>query len=319
MQRRTFHIQMGAALAASVFAAPARAASLPALINLVVPFSSGGGADQLARDFAEAAGLRDSTIVVDNKPGANGAIATRQVARQRPDGTTILLGTSSTQALGPLFQNAAADPVNELAPITLLAETANALAVSADAPWRTLEEFLAAARRGALTYGTFGTGSSAHLYGVVLASGAGVELEHVPYRGSSQAMADLLGGHVQAVFLTTSALDGQARAGRVRVLAVTGGRRTGLFPDVPTFAEHGIRDLDFNGWFALFGPKGLDAEVTERFARISAELGRNTAFTQRMAQQGYDWVGSTPAQLEAEHRRSVSLYRRILAANPITP
>ena len=304
--------------ALALAAAPARAA-LPSTISLVVPFSPGGGADQLARDFVEAAAVTGTTVVVENKPGANGAIATRQVARHRPDGSALLLGTSSTQALGPLVQDLRADPVAELAPVTLLAETANALAVSADSPWRTLEEFLAAAKQDGLSYGTFGTGSSAHLSGVILASAAGVSLDHVPYRGSGPAVADLLGGHVKSVFLTTSALDGQNRAGRVRILAVTGARRAGLFPDVPTFAERGVANLDFNGWFALFGPRGLAQEVADRFAAAAARLGQDAGFVRRMAAQGYDWVGSTPAKLEEEHRRSVALYRRILAEHPITP
>lgn len=321
MNRRAVNRVIGATLA-GLLAGPVRraaAAGLPPLINLVVPFAPGGGADQLARDFLEAAHITDSTVVVDNKPGANGITATRQVVRQRPDGSTLLLGSSSTQALGPLILNPQADPAAGLAPVTLLAEVANALAVPATSPWHSLDDLVRAARDGSVTYATFGTGSSGHLYGTVLASAAGIELTHVPYRGSGQAMTDLLGGHVQAAFLTTSALDAGVRGGSLRLLGVTGAARAGLFPDVPTFGEQGIRNLDFNGWFGLFAPAGIAPPVVARFAGISQALGRDAGFVARMRQQGYDWVGSDAPHLAAALQQSVGIYRRILAEHPITP
>lgn len=319
MQRRTFStgilatIAVGGSLRAPALA---QAANFPPLLSLVVPFAPGGGADVLAREFAQAAQAQmpGTTIVVDNKPGANGAIANRLVARQKPDGATLLLGTSSTHALGPLLAQSDVDPVADFSPATLLAETSTAFAVQTAAPWRTLEEVIAAARQKPLTYATFGVGSSAHLYGLILASTTGARLEHVPYKGSSQAISDLLAGHVDSVLLTTSALDAMTKHGRIRVLAVSGEQRTLLLPDVPTFKEQSVPRLEFNGWFGVFGPKGVPTPLLDRLARVAKSLGDNPEFAKRMAAQGYDWVGSTPQALGEELSKAIAIYKPIVAA-----
>jgi tripartite-type tricarboxylate transporter receptor subunit TctC len=298
--------------------AQAPAPAFPPLVSLVVPFAPGGGADQLAREFANAAqaSLSGTTFLIDNKPGANGAIANRHVARQKPDGTTFLLGTSSTHALGPLLNRADVDPIADFTPATLLAETATAWAVQTAAPWRTLGEAIAAARKAPLTYGTFGVGSSAHLYGLLLAGATGARLEHVPYKGSSQAITDLLAGHVDSVLLTTSALDAMKKSGRLRLLAVSGEARTPLLPDVPTFKEQGVPRLEFNGWFGLLGPKGVPGPMLDRLAGIAKALGADQEFTRRLAGQGYDWIGSTPSGFGEELAKTIDIYRRIVAAAP---
>lgn len=298
--------------------AQAPSPSFPPLVSLVVPFAPGGGADQLAREFANAAQalMPGTTFLIDNKPGANGAIANRLVARHKPDGATFLLGTSSTHALGPLLTRADVDPIADFTPATLLAETATAWAVQATAPWRTLDEAIAAARKAPLTYGTFGVGSSAHLYGLILAGATGAKLEHVPYKGSSQAISDLLAGHVDSVLLTTSALDAMKRTGRLRLLAVSGEARTPLLPDVPTFKEQGIPRLEFNGWFGLLGPKGVPAPLLDRLAGVAKALGANQDFNKRLAEQGYDWVGSTPKAFGDELVKTIEIYRQIVAAAP---
>jgi tripartite-type tricarboxylate transporter receptor subunit TctC len=316
MERR-FFTKAAIALAAGWYGS-ARAQSASTLVSLVVPFAPGGGADQLAREFANAAQalMPGTTFVIDNKPGANGAIANRHVARQKPDGATFLLGTSSTHALGPLLTRSDVDPVADFSPATLLAETSTAWAVSATSPWRTLDDAIAAARKAPVTYGTFGVGSSAHLYGLILAGATGAKLEHVPYKGSSQAISDLLAGHVESVLLTTSALDAMTKHGRTRVLAVSGEARTRILPDVPTFKEQGVPRLEFNGWFGLFGPKGMPAPLLERPAAAARALGENQEFNKRLVAQGYDWVGSTPKALAEELSRTIEIYRRIVAATP---
>ena len=324
MQRRLFSLSALAAVSATAAglgrpAAPrAQGASFPALVTLVVPFAPGGGADQLAREFANAAAplVPGTTFVVDNKPGANGIIANRYVARQKPDGATFLLGTSSTHALGPLIHRGDVDPVADFSPATLLAETATAWAVLAASPWKTLQEAITAARQKPVTYGTFGAGSSAHLYGLVLASATGAKLEHVPYKGSALAITDLLAGHVESVFLTTSALDAMARQGRIRLLAVSGEKRSQLLPDVPTFNEQGVPQLEFNGWFGLFGPKGTPAPLLDRLAAVARMLGDDQPLRNRLVDQGYDWVGSTPDALARELARTMEIYTRIVATTP---
>ncbi|MVW71517.1 tripartite tricarboxylate transporter substrate binding protein [Bordetella sp. 15P40C-2] len=323
MERRSFNtgllaLMAGAALA---YAGPllASAAKLPSVVTFVVPFAAGGGADQLAREFAHSAQAQTPgvTFVVENKPGANGAIAARHVARQPADGATFLLGTSSTHALGPLI--AKVDPhklVEEFDPVSLLATTANVLAVSHDSKWETLQDFILDARTRPLTYGTFGTGSSAHLYGVLLAQATGAQLEHVPYKGSSQAVTDLMGGHINAAFLTSSALEGVAREGKVRLLGVTGETRTKVFPDAKTFAEQQVPQLDFSGWFALFAPAGTPAELRNAVANVAAGLGRDAGFTKRMTGQGYDWVGSQPSALQEALQDTLKVYQKVLSTKP---
>ncbi|KDD45054.1 tripartite tricarboxylate transporter substrate binding protein [Bordetella bronchiseptica] len=323
MKRRTFNIGLLGLMASGALTrtrpAMAQDAALPSLVTLVAPFAPGGGADQLAREFAHFAQSRapGTTFVVENKPGANGAIAARHVARQQPDGATLLLGTSSTHALGPLI--AKADPaliVKEFSPVTLLATTANVLAVASTSRWKTLDDFVADARGQALTYGTFGTGSSAHLYGLLLAQSTGARLSHVPYKGSSQAATDLLGGHIDAVFLTSSALEGLAREGKVRVLGVTGKTRTRVFPDARTFEEQRVAQLDFSGWFGLFAPAGTPAPRREAIAALAASLGKDAAASQRMTGQGYDWVGSSPQALQDSLLDTLAIYRKVLATRP---
>lgn len=321
MRRRLFtkaSVALAAASAGWQANAQTPSPAFPPLVSLVVPFAPGGGADQLAREFANAAQalMPGTTFLIDNKPGANGTIANRHVARQKPDGSTFLLGTSSTHALGPLLTRSDVDPIADFTPATLLAETATAWAVQATAPWRTLDEAIAAARKAPLTYGTFGVGSSAHLYGLILAGATGAKLEHVPYKGSSQAITDLLAGHVDSVLLTTSALDAMKKSGRLRLLAVSGEARTPLLPDVPTFKEQGISRLEFNGWFGLLGPKGVPAPLLDRLAGIAKALGANQEFNKRLSGQGYDWVGSTPTAFGEELVKTIEIYRQIVATAP---
>ncbi|MBS0549969.1 MAG: tripartite tricarboxylate transporter substrate binding protein [Proteobacteria bacterium] len=322
MQRRSFSLSALATATAGALghlgAARAQGGGLPPLVSLVVPFAPGGGADQLAREFANAAApmVPGTTFVVDNKPGANGVIANRYVARQKPDGATFLLGTSSTHALGPLIHRGDVDPAADFSAATLLAETATAWAVLSTSPWKTLDDAIAAARRKPVAYGTFGVGSSAHLYGLVLAGATGAKLEHVPYKGSAQAITDLLAGQVDSVFLTTSALDAMKKQGKIRLLAVSGEKRTQTLPDVPTFKEQGVPQLEFNGWFGLFGPKDTPAPLLERLAAMAKVLGEDQNFRMRLVAQGYDWVGSTPGALARELVRTMEIYARIVANTP---
>lgn len=320
ISRRHFN-KMSLALAAGIaapFAANAAESLLPSQIALVVPFSPGGGADQLAREFARQIQekLTGTTVIVENKAGANGAIAAQYVARKEPDGRTFLLGTSSTQALGPLVEKVTFDPIELFSPCTLLAESVSALAVQASSPWHSLDDVLAAAHKSVVTFGTFGARSSAHLYGLILAETTKTKLEHVPYKGSSQAITDLLGGHIQTVILTTGALEGMAKSGKVRILAITGKKRLPNFPDVPTFKEKGVAGLEFNGWFGIFGPKGVPRPMLDQIANVAQSLNADQAFKKRLSSLGYDWVGTGPDDLGKELKETIAIYRKTIASLP---
>lgn len=320
ISRRRFN-QMALTLA-GVIAAPAAGqtadAQLPSQITFVVPFAAGGGADQLGREFAKQVQLKipGTTVIIENKGGANGAIAAQFVARRAADGRTFLLGTSSTHALGPLLEDVAFDPINQFSPCTELAESVSALAVSATSKWQSLDDLLAAARQSTVTFGTFGARSSAHLYGLMLASATNTKLEHVPYKGSSNAIVDLLGGHIDSVILTTGALESMAKAGKVRILAVTGKKRLPYLPDATTFKEKGVAGLEFNGWFGMFAPKGVPQPMIDQLAAVAQALNSDQQFKEHLAALGYDWVGTGPDKLDEDLKSTIAIYKTTIASLP---
>jgi tripartite-type tricarboxylate transporter receptor subunit TctC len=227
-------------------------------ITLVVPFAAGGGTDILARLVArKLESSLQQTVIVDNRPGANGVIASQFVERATPDGSTVMFGSNSTHVIAPLLspeKGALEATRNNFAMISILAATPLVLAVSEKSPYGNLDQFINAKQPGGLTYGTFGAGSSAHLMGALLAAKQGMKLLHVPYKGSTAAITDLLGGTIDSVFLTAAAISTYIDAKQVRALAVTGTERVGSLPDVPTFKERGISGFENGGWFAMFAP-----------------------------------------------------------------
>lgn len=234
-------------------------------ISLVVPFSAGGGSDLLARVIAKK--LEDSirrTVLVDNKPGANGLLASQFVERSRPDGHTLMLGSTSTHVIAPLLspdQRAIESIRSNFAMISVVANTPLVLAVLDSSEFKDLNQFLSATRAGGLTYGTFGAGSSPHLMGTLLAVKRNVNLLHVPYKGSAPAVTDLLGRNIDSVFLTVAAISAYVEAKQFRALAVTGEERVVTLPDVPTFKELGITDLENAGWFGVLSPAKTPDDV----------------------------------------------------------
>lgn len=242
-------------------------------ITLVVPFAAGGGTDILARLVGRKleASLQQA-VIIDNKPGANGLIASQFVKRAAPDGATLMFGSNSTHVIAPLLspEKGALDAArNDFAMVSILAVTPLVLAVNAKSPIGDLDQFINAKPPGGLTYGTFGAGSSAHLMGALLAAKQGMKLLHVPYKGSTAAITDLLGGTIDSVFLTAAAIGTYVDAKQVRALAVTGTERIAALPGVPTFQERGISGFENGGWFAVFAPAKTPHNVV---AFLNAEL-----------------------------------------------
>ena len=212
-------------------------------ITLVVPYPAGGGNDVLARVVAEKMSKTlGASIVVENRGGAGGTIATRQVAKSPPDGYTLLIATSSLAINPSLYPNVGYDPRQDFAPIGLLASSANVVLLHPAVPARSIAELIALAKEkpGKLDFASTGSGSSVHLAAELFASLAGIKLNHVPYRGSGPALTDLLGGHVSIMFATLPPAIGLVRDGKVRALATTGPKRSKAFPDLPTVAEAGV-------------------------------------------------------------------------------
>ncbi|MDB5900302.1 MAG: tripartite tricarboxylate transporter substrate binding protein [Ramlibacter sp.] len=236
-------------------------------IRLVVPFAPGGAIDAMSRPVAEALGRElGQVVLVENKAGAAGNIGAALVAKAAPDGYTLLVGTSATHGANPsLFARLPYDALADFEFISLWGSVPNVLVVNAESGAKTVDELIARARRepGKLTYGSAGTGTSLHLAGVLFEKAAGVELTHVAYKGGAPASMDLMGGNIAMMFDTVSVSLPNLKAGKLRALAVAAPERHFALPDVPTFAELGLKNVEAATWAGVFAPKGTPAPVLE--------------------------------------------------------
>ncbi|MBK9363320.1 MAG: tripartite tricarboxylate transporter substrate binding protein [Rubrivivax sp.] len=238
-------------------------------LRIMVGASPGGGTDILARLLAERLGpvLRQS-VVVENRPGASNTIAAELTARAAPDGHTLLLATNTGQAVAPHLLKLKFDPLKDLQPLGLVAVMPNVLVVSATSPYRSVQDLVKAMadKPGQLKYGSSGIGSTQHIVGEAFNLVTQTKAIHVPYKGSSQAHLDIIGGNVDLMFDTTSSAMGQIRGGKFRPLAVTTPQRAAELPDVPTLAEAGVKGADIQTWYALYVTAGTPRPVVERLA-----------------------------------------------------
>ena len=296
-----------AAVVAAVLAgaASARAADYPAHpITLVVPYAAGGGNDVIARIVAERMSTSlGQSIVVENRGGAGGTIATRQVAKAAPDGYTLLIATSSLAINPSLYPNAGYDPRKDFAPVGLIASSSNVVLVHPSVPAKSIAELIALAKQqdGKLTFASTGTGSSVHLAAELFAGMAGVKLTHVPYKGSGPALNDLIGGHVALMFSTMASAAGLVRDGsKVRALAVTGARRSELFPDLPTVAEAGLPGYEAVLHYGIVAPAGTPGPVVEKLnAALNAALASGEVKT-KLAVEGAEALPVSSAEYAAD-------------------
>jgi tripartite-type tricarboxylate transporter receptor subunit TctC len=288
-------------------------------ITMVVPFSAGGGTDILARLLArELETVLQQPVVVDNRPGASGAVGAENVMRSTPDGYKLLFGTSSVLAIAPVLQGgASAHLINGFDPVSLVATTALVLAVSENSKIKTLKDYVAASKSAPLTYGTFGIGSTPHLLGELFAKTSGADLVHVPYKGAAQAINDVTGGHIESAFLTVTALAGNLKDHSIRGLAVADTERLAQFPDIPTFAQAGYPGLDDGGWFAIFVPKGLPAEIRDTLSKALAKVLTSEKVAREFLTVGMTAQFSTPEQLQERWDASVKMVRNIKATTNI--
>jgi tripartite-type tricarboxylate transporter receptor subunit TctC len=289
---------------AAILAGPSLATAAEHSITLVVPYAAGGGNDVIARIVAERMSTNlGQPIVVENRGGAGGTIATRQVAKAAPDGQTLLIATSSLAINPSLYPNVGYDPEKDFAPIGLIASSSNVVLVHPSVPAHSIPELIALAKQqdGRLTFASTGTGSSVHLAAELFASMASVKLTHVPYKGSGPALNDLLGGHVTMMFATMASAAGLVRdAGKVRALAVTGGTRSALFPDLPTVAESGLPSYEAVLHYGIVAPAGTPAAAVDKLnAALNAAL-RDGEVKKRLATEGAEPLPSSPAQYSAD-------------------
>ena len=268
-------------------------------IKVVVPFSPGGAVDGPMRVIAQEL-FRDigGQVVIENKPGAGATIGADFVAKSPPDGYTLLLASQTIAISATLYPKLPFDPIADFVPITLIGREPGVVVVNPALPVTTLQELVAYAkeRPGELDYASSGNGSGQHLFAALLASMTGIKLNHVPYRGSAQATADLLGGQVMMSIPGTAGMVGHIKTGKLRALAVTGATRSPQLPDVPTVMEAGVPGYEAYVWMGLLAPKGTPAAIVDRIQReVIAALAvpqvKNT-----LAAAGIEIVGSTPAE-----------------------
>ena len=291
MQRRSLALLP---LAAVIGALPRAAGAQPAPfpnrpVRIVVPFAAGGTADVLARLVGERLAMKwNQQVVVDNRPGAGGNIGAEQVARAPSDGHTLLLGTIGIHAASSIYARLPYNPDTDLAPVTVLAEMPNAIIVHPSVPARTLPELIALARQrpGGLTFGSAGSGSSTHMAGELFMQVAGVQMTHVPYRGSSAALNDLVAGSIQVMFENVPTVPPLTQAGSVRALAVTSTERVAALPGVPPAVEAGLPGYVATAWMTLAAPASVPAPLLARLNADTVAVLNEPAMQERLAQLG---------------------------------
>jgi tripartite-type tricarboxylate transporter receptor subunit TctC len=271
-------------------------------VRMVVPFPPGGATDILARVLAQRLGESlGQHIVVDNRPGAGGTLGSRLLLDAQPDGHTILMGTTSTHAIGPhLYSKPPYDPVRDFAPITLVSSTPTVLLIGASLPPTSIKELIAYAKAkpGALNYGSSGIGTQFHLSGELLKLLTGIDMVHIPYKGTALVYPDMFSGQIALLFDTPSVALPFIKAARVRALGVTSTKRASVLPEVPTIAEAGVSGYNAELWFCLVGPAKLPAAIAARIAEDIAKIVRLPDVKTRLDQQGMEAVANTPAQLQ---------------------
>src|SRR6202166_5208598 len=271
--KRTLLLALAALLPVVVSAGPAPASYPDRLIRIVVPFAPGGGTDVVARTLAqEMARDLGATIVIENKPGAGTIIGTQAVATSDPDGYTLLMGTFANAVNPSLNSKLPYDPHKDFAPVALVARSFNIVVVNPNSPIKSIADLIAAAKAepDKLSYGTFGTGTSAHLAGELFKHMAKVNLTTVPYKGAAPAITDLIGGQIQVMFTTVASAASLVEAGQLRAIAVTSAERSPAFPKLPTVAEAGVPGYAAESWYGLFAPARTPADIVERLNKSAA-------------------------------------------------
>ena len=305
MRRRSLTLALAAA--ACLAAGPLAAQGKPPL-KILVGFPPGGSADVIARMVADALREDFSPIVVENRPGAGGRIAINAVKNARPDGQTVIILPSGPMTMFPhVYRKLEFDVLEDFTPVSLLARFQFGVVAGPASGAKTLAEMLAKGRADPrhATYGTAGAGTMPHFMGVLLEQGTGVPFTHVPFQGSAPANTALLGGHVAYKFDVVSETAQHHKAGKVRILGVTGPKRDPQVPEVPTLREQGI-DVEATAWFAMYGPAGLPRETLQRLEKAVAAAVRTPALHERLEKLGYEPVGSGSAELAALQRAGLA-------------
>ena len=323
--RRTFSAALGAALA-SLAAGPLRAqpaAAFPTKVIRIVPFGTAGGPiDVIARVYGEKLQQRwGQSVIVDAKAGASGIIAADYVAKSAPDGHTVFMTLPLTHVNNAiLMPRLPYDPVKDFAPLSMLATGGPMLVARADAPFNNLKEFAEwAKKRDRVTYGTWGNGSSAHLFGELLTRQTGAKLIHVPYKAEAAAHSDMFGESLDIAWANPSTARAQSQAGKMKVLGIAGTRRVSTLPDVPTFAEQGFKGFDVDSWIGVYAPGRTPQPIVDAWALALREITAMPDVRARLTAFGFEPLGNTPAQFMQVYKADFPRVAELIKAAGVTP
>ncbi len=301
--------------------APARAEFPDKPVRFVVPFAAGSATDQLARAIGQAMTTDAKvTVVVDNKPGANGFIAASDVAKAAPDGYTVLITTNTTHAANEhLFKKLPYDPIKDFTPITALGKGGQIMVVNPQLPVKTVGEFIALAKQqpGKLSFGS--GSSSSRIAGELFQQMAQVQLLHVPYKSNPLAVTDLLGNQIQMMITDTATGLPQVKSGKLRALGVSGKTRSPLAPDVPTIDEAGVKGYEMSYWFAAYAPAGTPQPVVAKLNDLLVKAARSQTASNFYRSTGTEIFTSTPAELATFQQQESAKWGRIIRAANIQP
>ncbi len=305
-------------LLAACFLVPggsARAAWPDRVIKIVVPFAPGGGTDVVARTLAqEMAKELAAAIIIENKPGAGTILGTQLVAASPADGYTLLMGTFANAVNPSLNAKLPYDAHKDFSAVALLARSFNIVVVNPASPYKSVADLIAAAKAapGKLSYGTYGTGTSAHLAGELFKHMAGVNLTTVPYRGAAPAITDLMGGQIDVIFTTVASATSLVEAGQLRAIAVTSAERSPAFPQLPTVSEVGVPGYAAEAWYGLYAPARTPPEIVERLNKAAAKAVQAEAFRKLGSNEGLVMVAEPPEALDRYFAAEEARWRKVI-------
>jgi len=321
-RRQYLQLALAGALGAAWGPALAQTRYPSKAIRMIIPFTPGGSADILGRAIAhELTQAWGQSVVPENVAGAGGSIGADRVAKAQPDGHTLLMGHVGTLAITPgLYPKLPYDPIRSFTPIAWVARVPNVLVVHPALPVKDLAGFIAYAKAhpGKINYSSGGNGSAAHMTMAYLAQQTGLDMQHVPYKGTAPAVNDLVAGQVQALFTGIPAVLAQLRAGQIKAIAVSSPQRVAVLPDVPTVAEAGVRGFEADQWYGVVGPAGMPADVV---ARINAQINeslKSPAILERLQNEGAQPMPTTPAAFGQLIAKDLARWGKVIKDNHMT-
>ena len=319
---RSLLFALAAFLLAVVSASDVVAGYPDRIVKIVVPFAPGGGTDVVARTLAqEMAKDLGAAVIIENRPGAGTIIGTQAVAASEPDGYTLLMGTFANAVNPSLNAKLPYDAHRAFAPVSLIARSFNIVVVNPASSIKSIAELIAAAKAepDKLSYGTYGTGTSAHLAGELFKHMAKVNLTTVPYKGAAPAITDLIGGQIQVMFTTVASAASLVGAGQLRAIAVTSAERSAAFPQLPTVSEAGVPGYAAEAWYGLYAPAKTPPDIIDRLNKSAAKAVRSDAFKKLGVNEGLVMVAESPEALDRYFLREEERWHQVIKDAGIKP